>query len=409
MPPSRAGLRRSGLSLAVEPAAEQVALHRVVRRGGVVEPPPLRVDALDLQHVVVALGDQAGPLAVARHHVDVFPPIPLAHPGEALPVLQPHQVVHQVHPGAVLLDQHGAHLAGLRVAQHHLVAVLQPVEPLEDHLAGRGGPFHPGDVMVPRVPLDLHPASGTAGGAHHADPRRRVGLAHFGVLHRDHPGVERIGVVDHAEVPNRVGIELPVGHARAVGAPPPPVGVVVHQLFFVHPVEGAVDERPGAVVGQRDDRTGGEVLGVEVVLAHVAHASAVGGELGEHQGGGLGVLAAELPEATGGPVQHPVVAPGVEPPDRLGVGEHQQLAAVGRPGVVLDVERSLGSLGHQLTRRNQDLPAPLLHVVADDVLARPIGRGLDRGVGRAVVQPARGAERLREELGRAVDPLDREA
>jgi hypothetical protein len=275
-----AGLARRAqplrLPLAIEPAAEQVALDRVLGRRDVVEPAALGIDALHLEHVVVALGDQPHLLPVAGDDVDVVPPVAVAHPGEALAVVQPDDVVHHVHPGAVLLQQDRPHLPRLRVAQHHLVAILQPVQPLEDDLGRRGRPIHPGDVVVPRITRDLQPAHGPAGGAHDADARGGVGLAHLRILNRDDLGVERVGVVDQMEVLHRVCIELPEGDPAPVRAPAPAVGVVVHQLLFVHPVEGAVDERAGAVGGERGDGAAGEVLHVQVVLPHVGDAPAVG-------------------------------------------------------------------------------------------------------------------------------------
>jgi hypothetical protein len=58
-------------------------------------------------------------------------------------------------------------------------------------------------------------------------------------------------------------------------------------------------------------------------------------------------------------IQDPVVAPSVEPPDRLSVGEDQQLASIGRPGVLLDSERNAVSLRNELPGGDQYLPRPV--------------------------------------------------
>ena len=42
------------------------------------------------------------------------------------------------------------------------------------------------------------------------------------------------------EIPDLVGVELPVGDAAAIGTPAP--AVVQRQLLFVDPVEVAVDD-----------------------------------------------------------------------------------------------------------------------------------------------------------------------
>ena len=153
----------------------------------------------------------------------------------------------------------------------------------------------------------------------------------------------------------------------------------------------------------------GEILHVEIVLPDVRHPAAVGRELGEHERRGLGLAAAELPERAARAVEHPVVTAGVEPPDRLRVGEDQQLPAVGRPGVVLDRRagrrRLWASARAPVTMTSR---RPLSTSYRTMSCALPVGGGLERGVGRAVAQPAGGPEWLGGELGGAVDPGQRE-
>src|SRR5207249_2569478 len=96
----------------------------------------------------------------------------------------------------------------------------------------------------------------------------------------------------------------------AVGVPAP--AVLQPELFFVDPVECAVDRRARAVARQLRDFTAGDVLDVDVVLAvaHPPHTAAVGRKLGEHQRRGL-TVAAQLLEGPPGEIEHPVVAAGV--------------------------------------------------------------------------------------------------
>ena len=241
---------------------------------------------------------------------------------------------------------------------------------------------------------------------HDADPGGGVRLPGLRVLDRLGEGVERVGVVDQVEVADFVGVELPVRDRRAVGAPAP--AVLQPELFLVHPVEGAVDHGPGAVGGELGEGAGREVLDVEIVLADVSHPPAIRGELREHQGGRLG-RSAELVEATGRPVERPVVAAGVGPPDRLRVREDQHRPEVRGPGVALDGEGNAVAGGHERLRGHQDGPRSRPGVVLHQVAAlAAVRRGLERRVGRAVAQPPGRAERLGPEIGRGENPVNGE-
>ena len=98
-----------------------------------------------------------------------------------------------------------------------------------------------------------------------------------------------------------------------------------------------------------------------------------------------------LPDAI---VEHPVVAARVQPPHLHGVGEDEEPRAVGRPGVVGDGQAVLLAGRHQPRAVDQHPPLAGGGFVADDVGAA-VGIALDDGVGRAVGQPARRAERRR--------------
>jgi hypothetical protein len=149
-------------------------------------------------------------------------------------------------------------------------------------------------------------------------------------------------------------------------------------------------------------------LHVDVVLAHVRHAVALGRELREHERGGLRVLAAELAQLPGAAIEHPVVAPGVLAPDARGVGvEEEGLAVVGELN-------ARGLEGHRVARRHE------LRAGDDDRL-RSRGRiHLDHvGGGLAflplesvealpVRRPAQLGRALGGEEGRREDPLERQ-
>ena len=115
---------------------------------------------------------------------------------------------------------------------------------------------------------------------------------------------------------------------------------------------------------------------------------------------GFGRVAAELLELAAGDVEHPVVAARVPAPDLLRVGEDEQPLAVLRPGVVVDRER-LAARARARARRRTRGPGARRSPCRSGRCPSPSGVGggrLDRRVGLAAVDPARGPELLRLEL-----------
>ena len=331
-----AGVRgREALRFAgpVEARPPQLALRRIAGGRGVVGVEPRLVHPEEALHVECAARHGAQLACRSRHEVDVPPAAPIREPDQVAAPVHEGEVVHHVHPGAVALGEERADRAGPRVGEQHGDGVLQAVEVLQHQLGRRRPsahgrrPLHPRDVGVARVAGHRHPAGGTAGGAHDADPSGGVRLPGLRVLHREDRGVQRVGVVDEGEVAHAAGIELPVRDRLAVRAPPPPVAQP--QLLLVHPVEGAIDGGAGAVAGELDDTAGGQVFDVEVELAHVADAAPVRRELREHQRRGPRRRPAELPEPPRSAVEDPVVPAGIRAPDGLGVGEDEDLVLVG--------------------------------------------------------------------------------
>ena len=342
------------------------------------------------------------------------PAVPLADPGEPPPLGQPAEVVVDVHPRLVALGQDRARPARGRVPDHDVESVLEAVQALQHDLVRVAGPVHPCQVLVARVARHLDPADVASRGAHHPHPDRGVGLARLRVRERGQGRVQRRGVVDQGEVPDPFAVDLPEGDLLPVGAEAP--AVTQPQLLLVDPVEGPVHERRASVPRERRDRAPGQVLDVEVALPNVSHAPAVRRELGEHQGRRPRVPA-QLPELRGREVEDPVVAPAVGSPHAARLGEHQQLPAVGRPGIVGDLDRRGGARRDQARGRDQHLAAARGGVVEHQLTnARAIGgrsgRGaggrLERRVGGASPEPAGGAEALGLELPRGEDAFERE-
>ena len=392
------------LAAAVEPRTVHIALRRVVGSSGVIEPPSYGVHGVHEQDVERARRDRLDGPAVARHEIHVSPPVALAGPQELCSPREPLQIVHHVEPGAVPLGEHRAHGAARGVRQQHAIGILEPVHALQHELLG-SRPFHARQVVVPRVAVDLQPRGGAAVRAHDARRDRGIGRPRLGVLDRDGVGVEGVGVVDQRESAHASHVEVPIGELRAVGGPAEAVPQV--ELLLVDPVRHTVDVQRVGPRGEPGDLPVGHALDVEIALADVRHAVAPRRELGVHECG-LRRLAAELLERATAPVEHPVVAAGILTPHTASVREQQQLVAVSRPDVVVEVERRRVAGRDELPCRHQHAAGAGGGLVADDVgRPRHAGRGLHGGIRRAVLNPAGGAEAFGREVARREDTAQR--
>ncbi len=372
------------------PAAErhpvEIALGRIVRRGAEVERAAGAVHLHHVSDIVVARGDQPDVLAVAGDGVGMAPAVLLAEPEEALAAVQPGPVVHHVHPGAVPVDQDGPGLAGAGVAHEEGQGVLQPVEMLHDDFIGAGRPLHPRQVDVARVTGDREPLRRAPVGVHHPDLHRGVGGPRLGVLYRLDEAVETVGVVDQQEIPHPAGVQLPVRDPLPVGAPAE--AVAQPELLLVDPVKGAVDQGGGAVLREGGDLPVLEPLHVDVMLADVGHPVSLGRELGEHQRLRPGLLAAQLTQLPAVQIQHPVVAPGVGPPDPRGVGVEQELPAILGEAEGGGAEREGVAGGHQLLAADQHRLVAGHRIDPDQVRDPGAFAALVGVVGGAVRRPA---------------------
>ncbi len=320
--------------------------------------------------------------------IDVAPAVAFARPQEPATLVHPAHRVHDIEPGLGAVAEDSRDDAGCRIGREQVLLVLQPVELLEGERRGVA-PLEPRQVGVTWIARRRHPPRVAPLGIDHADPCRRVGGAGLGIRDARGHRIDGVGGVQEGEDADPGRVELPVGDPAAVGAP---AEAVAHPEFlFVDPVRGAVDDRLGARRRQRRDAAPFDRLDVEIVGPHVGDARAVGRELREHERCRRGT-ASELCQAAGRQIEHPVVAARVLPPDPGGVREDQQAPAIGRPGVVGDVERCRLARGHEPGARDEHRARAGRRVVAHQVGAPGRPRGLDGRIGRAVGHPARRAE-----------------
>ncbi len=269
-----------GRAAAVETRAIQVALPGVVGRGAEIHPARLLVEAGDVGHVGVELGDQLPVAALARHAIDVLPAVALAQPQEGAAAIDPRHFLDDVDPRLRFVAEHALHRAGLDVGGQEVVAVLLAIE-LLDRDGVRIDPADAREIGVARIALGLDPRRRAALGADHADARRRVRRAGLRIRNlRDHR-IQRVGVVDQREDADAGAVELPVDDRLAVGTEAEAVANA--ELLLVDPVRRAVDDRFRSVGRQLRDLAVVEALDVDVVAAHVADARRIRRELREHQ------------------------------------------------------------------------------------------------------------------------------
>src|ERR1044072_9113333 len=158
-----------------------------------------------------------------------------------------------------------------------------------------------------------------------ANAHRRISLPGNRILNRRYLRIERIGVIDHVEVRDAIGIRLPICDAVAVRTPAPAIAQI--QFLFIDPVKGAVDDSFGTVPGELRDATGSYVLNIQIIFTHITYASSVRRELGKHQGRGRRIFA-ELRQLLRVDIKNPIVSPRVLPPNLLSVREDHKLLSV---------------------------------------------------------------------------------
>lgn len=118
-------------------------------------------------------------------------------------------------------------------------------------------------------------------------------------------------MINHQVVFDLAGIQLPVGDRPAVRAPAE--SVATKKLFFISPVEAAVDQFTVAARGKRFDRTRCQVFYIQIILTDIGRFFPVGRYFGEHQRSG-GPALAQLFQGVVCLVQDPIIAPGFVSP-----------------------------------------------------------------------------------------------
>ncbi len=126
------------------------------------------------------------------------------------------------------------------------------------------------------------PVCFTGFAVHDANFCRRRRLAYRGILYRDNSGINRVRIVDHIKVTDRIGVNIPIRNMAAVGAPLK--SIPAGQLFFIGPVKRAIDEFASAVGGQGFDPSRSKVFHIEILLTYIGGLFSIRRKFGKHQG-----------------------------------------------------------------------------------------------------------------------------
>ena len=120
-------------------------------------------------------------------------------------------------------------------------------------------------------------------------------------------------------------------------------------------------------VCQPDDPAVAEIFDVDVVLADIGDPRSDRSELRVHERRGRRI-SAELAQLVAGPVEDPVIASGVLPPDPLGVGEDQEPRPILGQRIAVDEQRVPSRGAGSGGGGDQDLALAGRGVVRDQVL-----------------------------------------
>ena len=237
--------------------------------------PRAAVDGVERGHRPVAGGQRADQRAVGGVEVEVAPAGALRAPYEAA-VVEPGEVVAEVHPGRPGLAEERRAGAVVRVAQQQVEDRLVAVQPLDGDALAVRPPVDAGEVGG-RVVAGVEPSGVATTHRHDADAHVRVVGAGLGVLLLADRGVGHLREVDQRIGLHRLLVELVVGEARAVRAPPVAGGVAAPDLLPVHPVGGAVEDVVLLAAGGQGERfgAGAERQHPQVVVADEGHPVAV--------------------------------------------------------------------------------------------------------------------------------------
>src|SRR6185437_6496009 len=185
--------------------------------------------------------------------------------------------------GIIVIAPHLLNSARSRagVGEKIVVRVLQAIELLDEECVSIG-PLDARNVVLARIPGDTHPLHASATiSIHYANAHGRICCSCQWIrnlhLHRIRSGLRiwNLGddlallakVVHEREVPDAMQVELPERNSLPVRAPTKTV--VQSQLFLIHPVGAAIDDKGGAIVSESLNRSAREVFDIDIVVLDV--------------------------------------------------------------------------------------------------------------------------------------------
>ena len=273
-----------------DPDPVEVSARSIIRRSRKINISAALIHAVDVDQVVGAIRDQLRSRPVHRHAPEMPPAVCFTGPDKGAAAFQPVPAAigitvvpgrQNIHPCTVALRENKLHAPAGAIAGKEFALLLLAVELLDDDPSAIRYPFHPREIVLAGISGDLHPRHRSAGHRHHANAYSGRRFANLGILHRDHAGIDGVGIVHHQEITRPRCIHLPKGDPLTVRTPPEtiPAG----ELLFIDPIESTVDQAAMPVLRQRPRHSTGEVLHIEIVITHVSGAPPIRRQLGEHQ------------------------------------------------------------------------------------------------------------------------------
>src|SRR5439155_26962520 len=231
----------------------------------------------DADDVELPVSNQTRMVALLRDQVGMPPPVLLAEPEKLLPAVESAQVIHHVHPGAILIAMDPLDGAGVGISQQHVIGVLKPVQMLEYQLVRVSSPPHSRDVVIARIARDFHPSCGSTRRTHHTHSYGRIAGSclrvtyvldlridtNLGIRNMCHDLMRSARVVDQGKIPDSARIELPIGNPLPVGTPPEPVPK--KELLLIDPIRRPVDDGLRSIAREPDEVASVQIFHVQVV------------------------------------------------------------------------------------------------------------------------------------------------
>jgi hypothetical protein len=235
-----------GLARAIQPDPVKIALCRILRRCQEIDVSLLFIDMDHADHIEVT-GSQTQGWAGLVHWDDLEPPpaVAVGRPRKRLATADPFQIVVNVDPGIVTIDEQSLHSARTCTGKQDAQLVLAAIKTLQKQLVGCWHPLHADDVVLPWLARKVEPPCGAPAGRNHPDPGCRIVLSALGIAHRDDLGIKPRGGVEQRVLRNVGIVDLPVRDLPAVGAEA--ISLVQKKLLLVDPIKRAVDAAGRAV------------------------------------------------------------------------------------------------------------------------------------------------------------------